>query len=100
MGDGNYLKDKNIIRIYTNSFTKNNVIMLSNIIKSNLNIKNKVIHYRNNQYIIIIIEQENIIFTRDIVLPFTYPSMFYRLGIETSSIEVEKFDYYNILNEI
>src|SRR5271169_5328423 len=99
MGEGNYLKDKNILRIYTNSFTKNNVIMLSNIIKSNLNIKNKVVHNRNNQYIIII-NQENVIFTRDIVLPFTHPSMFYKLGIETSSTEVEKFDYYNILNKI
>ena len=77
MGDGNYLRDKNIIRIYTNSFTKNNVIILSDIIKNNLNIRNKVIHDRNNQYIILI-EQENVILTRDIVLPYTHPSMFYK----------------------
>jgi hypothetical protein len=99
MGDGNSLKDKNIIRIYTNSFTFNDVILLSNIIKDNLNINSKVIHDRNNQYIIII-EQDNVIITRNIVLPYTHPSMFYKLGIETNSFKTEKFDYFNILKEI
>ena len=37
-GDGNYLSNRNIIRIYTNSFTKDDVILLSNIINDNLNI--------------------------------------------------------------
>ena len=63
MGDGNYLKERNIIRIYTNSFTKNNVILLSNIINDNLSISCKVIHNRNNQYIIVI-EKGNVDLTR------------------------------------
>jgi hypothetical protein len=80
MGDGDYLSERNIIRIYTNSFTKDNVDFLSNIIYSNLCIKNKVVHDRNNQYIIII-EKENINHIREIILPYMHPSMMYKLGI-------------------
>jgi LAGLIDADG DNA endonuclease family len=99
MGDGNYLSSRNIIRIYTNSFTENDVLLLSNIINDNLNIKNKVIHDRNNQYIIII-EQDSIVKTREILLPYMHPSMLYKLGIDTNSIIPHKFDYFNIINQI
>jgi len=99
MGDGNYLKDRNIIRIYTNSFTKNNVKLLSNIINENLSISNKVIHDRNNQYIIVI-EKDNIDLTRKIILPYMYPSMLYKLGIQENFILDSKFDYFNIINKI
>jgi len=68
MGDGNYLNDRNIIRIYTNSFTNTDVLLLSNVINKNLCIRNKVVHDRNNQYIIII-EKDNVNNTRDIILP-------------------------------
>jgi LAGLIDADG DNA endonuclease family len=98
MGDGNYLSYINIIRIYTNSFIKNDVILLSNIINDNLNIKNKVIHDRNNQYNIII-EQDSIYTTRLILLPM-HPSLLYKLVIDTYSIIPPKFDYYNIINQI
>jgi LAGLIDADG DNA endonuclease family len=62
-GYGNYLRERNIIRIYTNNYTQNDVILLSNIIKENLFINSKVIHDRNNQYIIVI-EIDNIELTR------------------------------------
>jgi hypothetical protein len=100
MGDGNYLSERNIIRIYTNSFTKENVDFLSNIIYSNLYIKNKVIHDRNNQYIIIIIEKEYINYTREIILPYMHPSMLYKLGLKEDNISFNKFDYFNIIDNI
>lgn len=99
MGDGNYLKERNIIRIYTNSFTQNNVILLSNIINDNLSISCKVIHDRNNQYIIVI-EKGNVDLTREITLPYMHPSMLYKLGIPKDIISSYKFDYFNIINEI
>jgi len=99
MGDGYYLKERNIIRIYTNSFDKNNVILLSEIINKNLSISSKVIHDRNNQYIIVI-EKDNVDLTRKITLPYMHPSMLYKLGIYTSTIPDYKFDYFNIKNII
>lgn len=99
MGHGNYLKERDIIRIYTNSFTKNNVILLSNIINKNLCINSKVIHDRKNQYIIII-EKFNISLIREILFPHMHPSMMYKLGIESKLININKFDYLNIINNI
>jgi hypothetical protein len=49
MGDGNYYFEKNIIRIYTNSFTKDNVLFLSDVIYTYLNIKNRVVYDRKDQ---------------------------------------------------
>jgi len=97
MGDGNYLKDRNIIRLYTNSFDKNGVILLSNIIKENLQIDNKVIHDRKDQYIIII-EKNSLNLTTDLVLPYMHPSMYYKLGLKFESNK--GFDYFKILNFI
>ena len=100
-GDGNYLKERNIVRIYTNSFIKNDVLLLFNILKRNLNICNKVIHDRNDQYIIII-EKGSINNLRDIVLPYMHPFMFYKLGIKSLILKEkqEKFDYFSIINKI
>jgi len=42
MGDGNFLKEKNIIHIYINSFAKEDVELLSSILYNNLSIKSKV----------------------------------------------------------
>jgi hypothetical protein len=98
-GDGNYLNNRKIIRIYTNSFIKEDVILLSNIIKDNLNINNKVIHDRNNQYIIII-EQDNINLTREITIPYIHPNMMYKLGINTKTFMPCGFNYLNIINDI
>jgi LAGLIDADG DNA endonuclease family len=99
MGDGNYLKERNIIRIYTNSYIKNDVMLLSNIMKENLFINSRVIHDRNNQYIIII-EKDNIDFLRKTILPYMHPSMLYKLGIQNDTIFNSKFDYFKIINYI
>jgi len=99
MGDGNYLSEINVIRIYTNSFIKEDVDFLSHIIYLNLYIKNKVVHDRNNQYIIII-EKESINHTCEIILPYMHPSMFYKLGIKENNILFDKFDYFNIIDNI
>jgi hypothetical protein len=99
MGDSNYLKERNIIRIYTNSYTQSVVILLSDIMKESLSISNKVIHDRNNQYIIII-KKDNVDLTRKIVLPYMHPSMEYKLGIQKDTIFNFKFDYFNIINKI
>jgi len=99
MGDGNFLKERNIIRIYTNSFTKLDVYFLSDVIFSNLGIINKVIHDRNNQYIIII-EKNYLNLTREIVFSYMHPSMLYKIGINSNSFLINKFNYFNIINEI
>jgi len=75
MGDGNYLKGRNMIRIFTNNFEKQDVILLSNIISENLNIENRVIHDRNDQYIILM-QKENVLLTRKIILPALYTSKY------------------------
>lgn len=74
------LKERNIIRIYTNNFNESDVLFLSNVIKENLNIENKMIIDSMNQFIIII-EKENINKVRDILLTYMHTSMYYKLGI-------------------
>ena len=123
MGDGNYLNTRNIIRIYTNSYTEKDVRLLSNIIRDNLGIDTKVVFDRKDQYIIVI---ENINHTRDLLLPYMHPCMLYKLGINENilpnSLDMSethlnvfnwsndsknkfkiinnKFNYFNIINII
>jgi hypothetical protein len=49
MGDGNWDKGRNRVRIYTNSFTKEEVTSLSIAINSKLNIYTGVLHDRKDQ---------------------------------------------------
>jgi LAGLIDADG DNA endonuclease family len=49
MKDGNYDKSRNRVRIYTNSYTKEEVQNLANAINTNLNIYAGVLHDRKNQ---------------------------------------------------
>ena len=49
MGDGSYNSSSNRVRIYTNSFTKQEVELLANAINSKFNIYTGVMHDRNNQ---------------------------------------------------
>jgi hypothetical protein len=97
MDDDYYLKERNLIRINTNYYIENGVILLFNIIKENLSISSRVIHGRNNQYIIVI-EKGNVYLTQNITLPYMYPSMLYKLGIQIYLIS--KFDYFNIINKV
>jgi len=123
MGDGNYLNTRNIIRIYTNSYSEKDVRLLSNIIRDNLGIDTKVVFDRKDQYIIVI---ENISHTRDLLLPYMHSYMLYKLGINENilpdSLDMletqldvfngsndsknkfkiinNKFNYFNIINII
>jgi hypothetical protein len=99
MGDGNFLKERNIIRIYTNSFNKEDVLFLYNIINKLLYIKSKVVHDRNDQFIIII-EKDDINIVHNNIVPFMHPSMLYKLGIQDNNTLIKKFDYLSILNDI
>lgn len=79
-GDGNFKSDANIIRIYTNSFTKQEVELLSEAIILKLGIKTEVVLDRNIQYIIII-KKNQLEATRSIVQKYMHISMLYRIGI-------------------
>jgi len=81
IGNGNYMKDRNLIKIYTNSFIKEDVLFLSIVINKLLNINSKIIHDWNDQYIIIIEKEENVDIVRENTLPYIHPSMLYKLGI-------------------
>lgn len=91
-GDGNLKKGDNIIRIYTNSFTKQDVERLAKAITNKLGIATKAVHDRNNQYMLTIsrIELDKV---RELIGPHMHPSMLYKLGINSGN---ENFDYDNI----
>lgn len=68
------------VRIYTNSFTKAEVELLAEAIKTNLNIYTGVLHDRNNQWILTIgVKQLDLL--RKLVSPYFHPSMLYRIGL-------------------
>jgi hypothetical protein len=68
------------VRIYTNSFTKAEVELLAEAIKTNLNIVTGVAHDRNDQWILTIgAKQMDLL--RKLVSPYFHPSMLYRIGL-------------------
>ena len=79
MGDGNWDKGRNRVRIYTNSFTKEEVTSLSIAINSKLNIYTGVLHDRKDQWILTI-GAKNLELLRDTVSNHFHASMFYRIG--------------------
>lgn len=86
MGDGNLKKLDNIIRIYTNSFTKDEVELLVLAIKTKLNIEAKAVHDRNNQYMITISKYQ-LELVKELLIDHMHPSMYYKLGLEPINIE-------------
>lgn len=80
MTDGNFDKSRNRIRIYTNSYSKKEVELLAESIKSKLNIYVGVLQDKNNQWILTIgsLQLDKL---RKILLPHFETSMLYRLGI-------------------
>lgn len=54
MTDGNLDKGRNRVRIYTNSYSKEEVESLAKAINNNLGIYTGVLHDRNNQWILTI----------------------------------------------
>jgi hypothetical protein len=89
MGDGNLKLPDKIIRIYTNSFSKEEVELLSTTINENLNIETKISLDRKNQYMITLKKSE-LIKLRNLILEDFHPSMYYKLDIEETSNS--KFD--------
>jgi hypothetical protein len=84
MGDGNLKRPDKIIRIYTNSFIKKDVELLASAITNKLEINTKVVHNRNNQFIISISKSElqKVI---DHIKDHMHPSMFYKIDLEKST---------------
>ena len=84
MGDGNLKMPDKIIRIYTNSFIKKDVELLASAITNKLEINTKVVHDRNNQYIISISKSElhKVI---DHIKDHMHSSMFYKINLEKNT---------------
>jgi hypothetical protein len=96
MGDGNLKSKDKIIRIYTNSFKKDDVENLGNAITNKFNIITKVAHDRNNQYILIIIRNQ-LDMVKSRILPYIHGSMLYKLDVGLAS---NCFKLENHLHEI
>jgi LAGLIDADG DNA endonuclease family protein len=78
--DGNYDKGRNRVRIYTNSYQKEDVKNLAIAINNKLGIYTGVLHDRNNQWILTIgAKQLNLL--RETVSTHFYSSMLYRIGL-------------------
>lgn len=94
MGDGNLKLPDEIIRIYANSFTKEEVELLSLAITKKLNILSKVAHDRNNQYMITI-SKSQLPLVRELTKAYVHPSMYYKLGLESVNLNFYT-EYKNI----
>lgn len=92
MGDGNLKKGDNIIRIYTNSFTKLEVERLASAITNKLGIETRAVHDRRGQYILVI-SKSQLDKVRELISPHMHPSMLYKLGLDSCS---QIFDYKNV----
>lgn len=80
MSDGNYQASRNRIRIYTNSFSKDEVTLLSSAINDNFNIKSAIMKDKKDQWIITIGANYLPVF-RELVKPHMFKSMLYRIGL-------------------
>jgi LAGLIDADG DNA endonuclease family protein len=78
--DGNFDKGRNRVRIYTNSYQKEDVQNLAIAINKKMGIYTGVLHDRNNQWILTIgAKQLNLL--RETVSTHFYSSMLYRIGL-------------------
>jgi|ERR1700734_1036306 len=80
MTDGNFDKGRNRVRIYTNSYKKEDVQRLALAINDKFNIYTGVLHDRNNQWILTI-GAKNLALLRDTVSDYFHHSMKYRIGL-------------------
>lgn len=80
MGDGNFYAASKTIRIYTNGFTHDDVVLLANAIRSKFDINVGVRHDRKNQYILAIGAKELTKF-QELVREHMHDSMLYRIGL-------------------
>lgn len=80
MGDGNFDKGRNRVRIYTNSFTKTQVETLALAINKRFGIYTGVLQDNKNQWILTI-GAKHLDLLRDTVRPHFHSSMMYRIGL-------------------
>lgn len=80
MTDGNFDKGRNRVRIYTNSYKKEDVQNLALAINDKLNIYTGVLHDRNNQWILTI-GANNLDLLKKTVSKHFHSSMLYRIGL-------------------
>lgn len=80
MTDGNFDKDRNRVRIYTNSFTKEEVQILADSIISKLGIDVGVLFDRKDQWIMTIGAKQLDLLRQTVSMHFT-PCMLYRIGL-------------------
>lgn len=80
MTDGNFDKGRKRVRIYTNSYKKEEVQNLALAIKKKLNIYTGVLHDRKNQWILTI-GANNLALLRETVSIHFHNSMKYRIGL-------------------
>lgn len=81
MSDGNFDKSRNRVRIYTNSFTKQEVEILAESIKGKLGIYVGVLHDRKDQ-LILTIGAKQLELLRKLVSPYFEKSMLYRINLD------------------
>ena len=79
-GDGNFDQSRNRVRIYTNSYQKQEVENLALAIQTKLNIYTAILHDRKDQWILSI-GAKNLDLLRKIVIPYFHSTMLYRLGL-------------------
>lgn len=79
MTDGNFDTNRNRVRIYTNSFTKEEVISLGEAINKKFGIYVGILHDRRDQWILTI-GAKQLDLLRQIVSIHFAPSMLYRIG--------------------
>ena len=80
MSDGNFDKSRNRIRIYTNSYTEDDVRRLASSINTKFGIYVGVLYDRKDQWILTI-GAKQLYLLREIVVPHFEKSMLYRIGI-------------------
>ena len=90
---GNLKQPDKIIRIYTNSFTHEEVSRLALAITRKLNILTKVVHDRNNQYMITISKSE-LPLVQELIKPHMHSSMYYKLDLDSNGLD--SFNYKDI----
>lgn len=99
MGDGNIKPNDKIIRIYTNSFSKQDVERLAKAITNKLGIVTKAVYERNDQYMLTI-SRNQLETVRSLILPYMHVSMLYKLGLDLKESNGSRFKVGNHLNEI
>jgi LAGLIDADG DNA endonuclease family len=80
MSDGNFHKTHQIIRLYTNNYTKIEVELLSTAIFNKFGIESRVEHDRKEQYILVI-RKTQVPQLQSLVKSHIIQSMLYRIGL-------------------